>query len=150
MSSNCCRWTRPDPSWLVPPPTPPERGKKIECWSESSNSGTKHKSDCAYAATSYVYNSTISGLLSVLLARDLWSCIHCRMAIVEHQGTTKITMMIFQTSRALWGDQRLAVHATGHVNQANYHSKTGSMMLGAKVLFLSFLPSNPQHSGSWM
>ncbi|XP_048547483.1 uncharacterized protein LOC125548158 [Triticum urartu] len=35
MSSNCCRWTRHDPSWLVPPPTPPERGKK-------SSAGVNH------------------------------------------------------------------------------------------------------------
>nr|XP_045083435.1 uncharacterized protein LOC109773221 [Aegilops tauschii subsp. strangulata] len=141
---------RPSSMFHVPMATGVNCLEKIECWIESSNSGTKHKSDCAYVATSYVYSSTISGLLPVLLARDIWSCINCRMAIVEHQGTTEITMMIFQRSRALWGDQRLAVHATGHVNQANYHSKTGSMMLGANVLFLSFLPSNPQLSGSWM
>ena len=34
-------------------------------------------------------------------------------------------------SRALLGDQRLAVHTTGHVNQADYHSKSGSMMFVA-------------------
>ncbi|XP_037423929.1 uncharacterized protein LOC119288414 isoform X2 [Triticum dicoccoides] len=36
-------------------------------------------------------------------------------------------------SQALLGDQRLEVHARGHVNQADYHSKSGSTMLVAQI-----------------
>uniref|UniRef100_A0A8R7UQ91 Secreted protein n=1 Tax=Triticum urartu TaxID=4572 RepID=A0A8R7UQ91_TRIUA len=38
--SNCCRWTRHEPSWLLPPPTPPEPAPApLDGWCLRKNKG---------------------------------------------------------------------------------------------------------------